>query len=232
MAFPILTLLGFIPNLLSYWQKKQEMKLRWFELIFSIFKDLLAFTIAHWRVILTLLILGYCLFSWHLAVKRADKAELALSTFKAEIQRATETQRLQNEIKKTQGENDARAIELEHKQALKRLGLAELDRATLQNKLRAFKNETNYLKNRIDGTNGNWAERLRIESERNRAGLPEEPKDNCDTAHTGINCDIAAYSAIEQHYEDLKQACQITTIDLVACLQVVESDTKAVGRYE
>jgi hypothetical protein len=204
----------------------------WFLRIKSIFSQIVAFIIAHWRIILPLLILGYCLFSWHSAVKRADKAELALSTFKSEIQRVTDTQRLQNEYKKIQGENEAKAIELEHKQALKRLGLSELDRATLQNKLRAYRHETNHLKNRIDGTNRTWSDRVRLEAERNRSGLPDEPENNCDIAHTGINCDVTAYSELEQHYEDLKQACQITTIELVSALKVIEADTKACGRYE
>jgi hypothetical protein len=204
----------------------------WFLRIKSIFSQILAFTIAHWRVILPLLILGYCLLNWHFAVKRADQAELALETFKTEIQRATDAQRLQNEHKKIQGENQSKAIELEHKQALKKLGLAELDRATLQNKLRAFKNETNYLKNRIDGTNLNWTERLRIESERNRAGLPEESETACDTAHTGIYCDITAYQKLERYADNLESACKITTVDLVGCLQALDNDTKTVGREQ
>jgi hypothetical protein len=44
-------------------------------MIRSIFIKILAFTIARWRVILPLLIVGYCLLNWHLAVKLADKAK-------------------------------------------------------------------------------------------------------------------------------------------------------------
>jgi hypothetical protein len=206
----------------------------WLFKIKSFFSQILAFIIAHRRIILPLLIVGYCLYSWHSAVKSADKAELALSTYQAENKRVADAQRLKNQLKKIEGEEDAKAIEFEQKQTLKRLGLAELDRALLQNKLRTFQHENVRLKNRITDTNGNWSERLRIvESERSSgAGMPNEPEDYCDPAHTGINCDLTAYTELEYQYEVLKQACQITTVDLVACLQVVESDTKGVGRYE
>jgi hypothetical protein len=43
--------------------------------VFFNFKKIWAFINAHKRIILVLLILGYCLISWHLAVKIADKAK-------------------------------------------------------------------------------------------------------------------------------------------------------------
>jgi hypothetical protein len=191
-----------------------------------------SFIADNWRIILPLVIVGYCLFSWNSAVKRADAAEQALSDLKAEIQREADTQRLKNALKKTEGENRAKSIALEHNEALKRLGLAELDRVKLQSKLRAYQNETTYYQNRIDDTNRNWAERMRLEADRSGAGMPEEPQDYCDPAHTGFDCDETAYRKLTEHFENLRQACQATTVDLVACLQVVESDTEAVGRYE
>lgn len=57
MAFP-LAILGFIPNLLTYWQKQQELKLRWYELIVKVTCDLIRFIIAHIRIICICLILA------------------------------------------------------------------------------------------------------------------------------------------------------------------------------
>ncbi len=168
----------------------------WFLRIKSIFSQILAFTIAHWHVILPLLILGYCLLNWHFAVKRADKAELALNTFKTEIQRATDAQRLQNEYKKIQGENESKAIELEHKQALKRLGLAETTTAKLKKELQ---NEKQNLINAL-----NNAYELRVNSASNTFRLPkvsESPE--VSTESGGVSNTTLARTV---------RACQDTTI--------------------
>lgn len=204
----------------------------WFFKIKAIIGEISAFIIARWRIFLPLLIVGYCLFCWHNAVNRANKAEFELLQYKANAQRIADAQRLQNQLKKIEGENNAKAIALKQKQALEKIGLANVDRANLQNKLRAYQNETLHLTNRINDTNRNWSERVRIESSRSISGLPKEPEDKCDTAHTGIGCHAATDSKLIAYYETLKQACQITTIDLLACLEVVENDTKAVGRYD
>jgi len=48
--------------------------------------NFLAFIIKHWRVIVPLLVLWYCYAQYSNEVKRADTAELALLTMKAELQ--------------------------------------------------------------------------------------------------------------------------------------------------
>jgi hypothetical protein len=155
MAFPILSVLGFIPNLLGYWQKKQEMQLRWFELIFSIFKDLLAFTIAHIRIILIGLILGYCLLNYlkavnqaKTAIKEKDQAVKALDDkINADIA----------EAKKRDAENRLNTILLQKKTD------AEIEKYKSQIALIISKGKSNEaISNR---TINNWRERVRLELE-------------------------------------------------------------------
>jgi hypothetical protein len=77
MAFPLLSVLSVIPNLLSYWQKKQEMQLRWYELGYSVLKDVVTFTVAHIRIILIGLVLAYCLICYFKATHEAKQATIA-----------------------------------------------------------------------------------------------------------------------------------------------------------
>jgi hypothetical protein len=158
MALPILSVLSFIPNLLGYWQKKQEMQLRWFELIFSVIKDLLAFIIAHIRIILIGLILGYCLFIYFKAVNRANLATI-------EKQRAI--QALDDKInadvaeaKKRDAENRLNTVLLQKKTD------AEVDK--YKSALNAIYAKQKGLKNEITINQrdiANWRERVRLELE-------------------------------------------------------------------
>lgn len=153
-----LAILGFIPNLFSYWQKKQEMQLRWFELIYSVLRDLLAFTIAHIRVILIGLILGYCLFIYFKAVNRANLATIekqrAIKALDDKINSDIE------EAKKRDAENRLNTILLQKKTD------AEIDK--YKSALNAIYAKQKGLKNEIAITQrdiNNWRERVRLELE-------------------------------------------------------------------
>lgn len=139
----------------------------------------------------------------------------------------TDTQRLNNAVKKSQGETTSKTIELENKQALQRLGLSELDRTKLQQQLRAYQHENKYLETRLNDTNSNWNQRVQLDAEaaRNRLGMPEESEADCDTAHTGRNCDTSINRT-------LIDACKITTVDLISCIESLDNDTATVGREQ
>jgi len=159
-------------------------------------KEIVAFTIAHWRIILPMLVLGYCLHLYFKQVKRADTAEQALASY---IKQAN-AEKLAREIlnikeygrftaKLAESEAKAKAVEQKYK----------LDRA------RETKNLKDYYENRLGVTTRNWSERLRLDQTANNTGLPESASDTQGLAESGRNCD-GAITALER-------ACQLTTND-------------------
>jgi hypothetical protein len=221
MAFPILSVLSFIPNLLGYWQKKQEMQLRWFELIFSIIKDLLAFTIAHIRVILVLLILGYCLFNYLKALNHAKTAtkekEQAVKALNDKINSDIA------EAKKRDAENRLNTILLQKKTDAE---IAKYKSAlnVIYAKQKGLKNEISINKRDI----ANWRERVRLELESKTiqaARLSEN-----DTDRLAIrDSNTALLEPISKELEVCQEAGAICAADYNLCKSYVDNQQSIIG---
>jgi len=122
MPFP-LALVGLIPNLLGYWQKKQEMQLRWWELILSVGRDLFKFVVANIKVICIVLIVAYCLLHYlslrnQLGNAKEDKAkaEQALIAHINGDAEAARVRDVENEAKRIHGKLQVLALQRSHKE--------------------------------------------------------------------------------------------------------------------
>jgi hypothetical protein len=221
MAFPILSVLSFIPNLLGYWQKKQEMQLRWFELIFSIIKDLLAFTIAHLRVILVLLILGYCLFNYLKALNQAKTAikekEQAVKVLNDKINSDIA------EAKKRDAENRLNTILLQKKTDAE---IAKYKSAlnVIYAKQKGLKNEISINKRDI----ANWRERVRVELESKTIQAARVFKN--DTDRLAIrDSNTALLEPISKELEVCQEAGAICAADYNLCKSYVDNQQSIIG---
>ncbi len=161
--------------------------------------NFLAFIIKHWRVIVPLLVLWYCYAQYSNEVKRADTAELALLTMKAELQAQMIKRTSENAVKLAVAK---KALQESEKQHLALVAKLNLDRQ------RETQNLKDLYEKRIDSTKHNFIERVRIESdkaERYRLGMSDTGSDTSGLTEREREC-YAGYSTLER-------ACQVTTID-------------------
>lgn len=160
------------------------------------FSKIMAFIIAHWRVILPVLVLGYCLHLYFKEVNRADEAENALADFKAQIAQQTAARELENAKRFNLAQSKIAIASEKAKNDLQRLNL---DRA------RETKNLKDYYENRIDTGRHHWNERLRIATASSGTTTTESASNTCTPAESRRDCN-ATITALEK-------ACAITTID-------------------
>lgn len=168
-----------------------------FTLFKAAFSKIMAFVIAHWRVILPMLVLWYCLHLYFAQVKRADTAEKALETMQAKIKQAQSDREKQNiqaqhafALKLAENEAKAKAI----------IEKYQLERKRETNNLRA------YYEKRIANNRHAWADSLRQQPANIATdGLPKTAENSNGLAEGLRECDgtIAA----------LERACQVTTND-------------------
>jgi hypothetical protein len=156
-----------------------------------------AFAFNHWRVILPLLILGYCLYQYNVQVNRADAAIQALN----EHISADNTARAERERENLQKDKES-GIAMAKVLADHAVSLAKHN---LQRN-RETKNLKDLYETRLNGSTFNWSERVRLEQERQATtGLLDIQTPASGIAESLRDCDTA--------YTTLERACKITTID-------------------
>jgi hypothetical protein len=160
-----------------------------------------AFVIKHWRVILPLLILGYCLYQYNAQVNRADAAIQALNEH-ISADNTARAERDRENLQKDKESGIAMAKVLaDHAVSLAKHNL-QRDRET-KNLKDLYEKRNEQL---IGGVNFNWSERVRLEQERQAtAGLSGIQTPAGGVAESLRDCDAA--------YTTLERACKITTID-------------------
>lgn len=166
-------------------------------LISEWFGKILAFIIAHWRIILPLLIVGYCLHLYFAQVKRADTAEQALAT-------------LQRQIKQAQADREKQNIQAEHAFALKMAESETKAKAVMKKYQLDRKRETDnlrsYYEKRIANNRHSWTDRLRNDTTNiTTDGLPQTAENTSGFAEALRDCDGTVAT--------IERACQITTND-------------------
>jgi hypothetical protein len=156
-----------------------------------------AFAFNHWRVILPLLILGYCLYQYNVQVNRADAAIQALNEH-ISADNTARAERDRENLQKDKESGIAMAKVLaDHAVSLAKHNL-QRDRET--------KNLKDLYETRLNGTTFNWSERVRLEQERQATtGLLDIQTPASGIAEGLRDCDAA--------YTTLERACKITTID-------------------
>lgn len=168
-------------------------------------------------VILIALILGVHLYADNRVRKQRDSAVAELSAFKTAIALEMRAREIEIANKRLDGAAETKIIEAEYEAELKR---RDLDRAKSTQAIKEF------YEKRLNTANYTHAERLRVNAERSRFGLPEEPAVTEKPTESGRECDTAL------DYENLENACIITTLDFNACRAALDNDTATVGRDE
>lgn len=174
-------------------------------------------------IILIASMVGLHLFADSRVRNQRDDAIRVLVEYKQAQKELADTQRLQNELAKLEGQKNTEIIEADRRRALEKLGFAMLDRERLKNEMRALNENLTHSQNRLADTKHNYDERLRLEAVNRAAGLREEPAAAEGLAGGGGERDATAY-------RNLYQACQLTTIDFNTCRAALDNDTVTVGR--
>lgn len=221
MAFPILSVIGFIPNLLGYWQKKQEMQLKWYELGYSVLKDVTTFIIAHIRIILIGLILAYILLSYLNAKSVAKQATIeknqAIKALNDKYNQDIE------EAKKRDAENRLNTILLQKKTD------AEIEKYKSQIALIVSKGKSNEaIANR---TIHNLRERVRLELESKtiQAARVLENDTNRFASRDSDTAVSRPISEIESELEVCQEAGAICAADYNLCKSYVDIQKSKIG---
>ncbi len=224
MAFPILSVLGFIPNLLGYWQKKQEMQLRWYELGYSVLKDIVTFTIAHIRIILIGMVLAYCLISYLKATHQAKQATIeknqAIKALNDKINADIA------EAKKRDAENRLNTISLQKKTD------AEIEK--YKSALNAIYAKQKGLKDEIAINQrdiNNWRERVRLELESKtiQAARVLEDDNNRLTSSDSYTAVSRPIHEVEAELIVCKEAGAICAADYNLCKSYVDVQQSKLG---
>ena len=146
-----------------------------------------------------------------------DALVIEFKDFKSAIDTETKAREVEIANKRVIGIKQTQLIQAEFEAELKK---RDLDRAKSTQAIKEF------YEKRLNTANYTHAERLRVNAERNRFGLPEESTVAEKPTKSGQECDTAL------DYENLENACIITTLDFNACRAALDNDTATVGRDE
>ena len=178
--------------------------------------------IAVAAIISLLVIVGVHLYNDRDVRDKLAAANLLNTTREATIKDLTDTRKAEIEAATKAAEIITKKAIDEKQAALTALGLEHINRLELTKRIEA-QNETHNRK--LDDTKFNFNERLRLEGINSATAVREESERYADIPKTASECD-----GIFADYETLKQACQLTTIDLNTCGREYDADTAACGR--
>ena len=169
-----------------------------FKAIWSQLAKLLALAIEHWRIILPLLILGYCLYQYNAQVNRADAAVKALNQYINDANTARAERERENLQKDAASKVALAAVLADHQVSLAQLNL---DRQRDAKKLKDL------YEKQISANSRNWSDRVQLESAAGKEATGVfDLQEAADRFAEGLrDCDTA--------YTTLEKACQITTED-------------------
>jgi Tfp pilus assembly protein PilV len=159
-------------------------------------KSAASFVLTHWRVFLVLAVLAYAAYQFNSLRNERDAAKQALKTMVDAIAESSAKADRENAAKAMQAKIDIAMGEFKHKEMLQKLNI---DRD------KTIKDLRGQYENRINGTNFNWSERVRLESARGDIEGMQSPGNTETFAESLRECDGA--------YTTLEKACQVTTID-------------------
>lgn len=214
-----LALLGFIPNLFTYWQKQQELKLRWYELIVKVTCDLVRFIIAHIRVILIVLIVA--LGTIHYLSLRAKVNVAKSETIVAKKALIEHIEADSAEAKKREAENKLNKILAQKKTD------ADVAKHNAEINLILSKGKTNEIFNHHTISNLRSGLRHKIEGYQ-AAGLLENDA-NRTTKSDGNTALPRPISEIETELATCKEAGAIAAADFNFCKSYVETQQSILG---
>ena len=147
-----------------------------------------------------------------------DRAVSDLNAYKAQQQALTDTKRLENAQKKADADALLKQVDAERRVALEKLGLTLTNRDELTKKVSVINAKLNEASNVIERNRANTATSLQLSAERDSLRMPKSAQV------------AAGLSTSDSNIADIRDACRLTTLDLLECQGIVEADTAAVGR--
>lgn len=178
-------------------------------IIKTLLSNFLGFLVKNWRVILIALIVGAVFYYKNAYERKAQEFD----AFKSEMAVLASKKQHENEMSLIKAQGRMAAAQVKAQEDMKRLNL---NRTKSINDIKAL------YENRNTNTGNNWSERLRLEAERHRLGLPETASNPQRATESWPECDTTAYRQLEQ-------ACQITTIDFNQARAWIDSACEQVG---
>lgn len=158
----------------------------------SAFSNALKLFLEHWRIIIPLLILAYALYSYNALRIERNAAVTALSDFKTQIAIKVREQEIENAIKLESARKEIEQSAVNHKSQLE----------AIKNDY-AKRNKTNI------NTIANLRDELREKVRSDTFAIPQVEPNTERTAEEWRN----SYATIVNQYQNLIDACKITTSD-------------------
>lgn len=152
----------------------------------------LSLFLAHWRVLLPILIVAYCLHSYNALYKAKKEAINELASFKQAIAIKVRVQEIENAIKLQIAQKEVEQAELIHAKQIEGIKNVYEKRT-----------KTNF------NTIANLRDQLRDQIASDTYAMPNAYSDTERTAQEWSD----SYAAIVRQYKNLTDACRITTSD-------------------
>ncbi len=169
-------------------------------------------------VILVLVIVGLGWFKYNHAVIRADKAESDLTSYKVQQKALSDARALEN-AEKLIAANEIRDAAIKNSnETLAKFNLANINRNKLLQKVSILNEKINQAENIDARTRSNLNDSLRLSSARYSLATSKE------------SSATSQLSTTDSDLTTLRQACRLTTIDLVEAHKIIEADTISCGR--
>jgi hypothetical protein len=178
-----------------------------FSQVFKVLGQIAAFTIAHWRIILPLAIVGVMCWMIYSARSARDAAIAELQAYQQAVKTAVAIRQAENQTKQTTVKLLQDAVVANH-----------------LNQINKLKENYEARQHTTDSSIDNWRERVRLELAKNTAaGLPDIPQATGQPAASGQDRDAAAAR------QTLELACAITTADYNALHEAWDKGCTVMG---
>lgn len=221
-----LPLLAIIPSIFSWYQKKQEMQMRLYEIAWDALKEITTFILRNWRVILkwlmVLAILAYVLALYahskrlasEIITLKADKAQIQLNfnNYVESIAKLAAEREAEIKVKSDIAKKELAAIDQTHKKIISQILLKGKKNETLSNSML------------VAGRDGL---RLAIERESSRR-KSENDADRLAERDGNTNL-LGRVSESDAELALCKEAVAIAASDYNYCKAYVDSQMKKIG---
>jgi hypothetical protein len=156
----------------------------------------ISFVMKHWRIILPLLAILYCVYEYSSQVRRADNAERDLAAYIEDADDKAREIQFHNNVKLAVAK---KTLEINEVRAKKQMEVEKLERQ------REAANLKGLYEKRDSNTKFNFSERLRMQAEIHSNGTAKIASDSSGFTEGERNCNAA--------FITLENACKVTTID-------------------
>jgi biopolymer transport protein ExbB/TolQ len=162
----------------------------------SLFSGAISFVMKHWRIVLPLLAILYCVYEYSSQVRRANNAERDLAAYIEDVENKAREIQFQNNVKLAVAK---KTMEINEVRAKKQMEAEKLERQREAAKLKEL------YEKRDSNTKFNFSERLRMQAEVHSNGVAKITSNTSGFTEGERNSNAA--------FITLENACKVTTID-------------------